>query len=143
MTPIMQASGISDFSWDNRLKGLDHVSTKVIAAFCKKDLIGYIEFCRDWYDENNIYLSSIQILPKHQGTNVFKRLVQESYVELKNMRYNLLKSNVQKANLRMINIFKKIDFEVIDENGRKTMTVVGNPADIYRNRLFRKLLKSK
>jgi ribosomal protein S18 acetylase RimI-like enzyme len=111
MAPVFAALG-REFPEALVRKGLLGPTTEVIAAFDGDALAGYVEFCRDWNDADDLYLVSIQIAREHQGGVLFRQLVRELMRVLSTSTFRRLTSNVQSTNPKMVRIFRKLGFEL-------------------------------
>lgn len=137
MTPILEQVGRA-FPDALRLKGLHSPTTELIVATHGTELAGYIEWCRDWNDVNNIYLVSIQIAPQYRGGTLFALLLRKACSELQQRNFAKLTSNVQTSNAKMIALFSKLGFNVTSNNTTGTLRIEGSSAKIMSNRIFLK-----
>ncbi|CAN5710020.1 hypothetical protein BH09MYX1_BH09MYX1_02170 [soil metagenome] len=85
------------FPEERRRKGLFGPTTELIVAFDDGELAGYLEFCRDWTDDRDVYLSSVQIAERHRGGMLFGALIREAHRVLRERTFRKLTSNVQSA----------------------------------------------
>ncbi len=140
MEPILIASGFPDFPIEKRIANLRHESTEFFGAFESGVLVGYLELRRDWKDPSNIYLSSIQIHPSKQGTMLFKVLVRSAHGWLCRQNFNLLTTNVQIANRRMLKILSRLGFVVGEGINPNSKLMSGDLKKISTSKLFKSLV---
>ncbi len=141
MEPIMEACGDKDYPLERRLKGLAGETTKLVAAFNNKTLIGYIEWCRDWNDVANIYLSSVQVLPNYQGGPIFRKLLRSAFYELKDEKFERLTSGTHHSNYRMLGIFKRLGFGIYPgKPGGHTNIIKASWDEVQSNRVFKNII---
>jgi ribosomal protein S18 acetylase RimI-like enzyme len=84
----------------------------MIVATKGQEVVGYADYCDDLADPQDLYLSSIQIEAAHRCGPLFKLLLSDLLVDLKSRRFRIIRSHIQKSNLRMIAIAKKLGFVV-------------------------------
>lgn len=142
MTSIMEDCGYTEFPWDKRILGLNRDATQFFACFKDEELVGYLEVGPDWNDSDVLYLSSIQISPRYLNTGVFKALIHSTISTLKEQQVDELTSNVQVSNHKMINIFKKLGFEVFERDSGHTLNVRGNFDKITSSPLVSRLFRA-
>jgi ribosomal protein S18 acetylase RimI-like enzyme len=129
MTNTLRASGL-DFPEAQRRKGLCDPSLVVIALVDDDELLGYVQFCNDWRDASDVYLSSIQIrAPYRRGMSV-ARLVVAAAQSLRNRSFRSIRGGVQSNNIAAISLCKRlglsirerVDSEVsLDISGSRTL----------------------
>ena len=142
MSSIMDASGVQDFPWEKRIRGLKGESTKTIVALSQRRLLGYLEYCRDWNDSRDIYLVSAQILPEHQGGALFGKLLRAVCSQLAEEEFDHLRSNVQVSNRRMLNIFHRLGFDIRDGRSRHTKVISVSRDSVLKSWLYRHFMAS-
>src|SRR5690242_8955840 len=113
MEPVLRAVG-RDFPESKRLATLFHSSNQMIIAERAQEVVGYVDLCDDLTDPCSIYLSSIQIEASHRGGLLFSILLSNLFLHLRSRTFKTIKTNIQKSNLRMIAIAKKLDFTVVE-----------------------------
>ena len=139
MGPIMLASGYQDFPWNRRLSNLTRPETKFFGLFQHNKLLGYLEICHD-LDNQYIELNSVQIHPSYQHGHLFRKLLIVAIEHLQNTGPASVKSKVQKSNLRMIKIFKKLGLHLSESSKSHTLIVTGDLETLLKAKLLRRIL---
>ena len=116
MTQILCESG-REFPDQRRRRVLSDPSLVVIALVNEEELAGYVDFCDDWRDRKNIYLSSIQLRsPYRRGMAVAKLLVATARA-LKTRSFRYVRGEVQENNKTAIALFSRLGFVIRERTG--------------------------
>ena len=141
MSETLSEAGI-EFPEEKRREGLKNPSTVVILLLDDNRLAGYVEFCEDYTCSSDIYISSIQLLEKYRGGIALPILIVECAKELRERRFGLLKTNVQKNNLRATELYKKLGFRVTEKPGSERSLNVTGDGKLLSSELILKLEKA-
>ena len=126
MTQMLRESG-RDFPEHRRREILRDPSLVLLALISGKQLVGYLDFCDDWRDRKDIYLSSIQLRPTYRnGMSVAKLLVAAARL-LTERSFACLRGDVQESNTAAVALFSRLGF-AIRERGDKpgSLEVIGD-----------------
>ena len=110
MRTTLEQAGL-DFPEENRRKGFQRNPT-LIVAFEGDDIVGYVEYVRSWNDPRYIYLSSLQILPKHRHTKLILQLMDKLIDALRGEDFMGFETNVQKVNTSVVELCRKAGFQL-------------------------------
>jgi hypothetical protein len=121
MEATLKAVG-QDFPEDRRRITLFHPSNRMILVTKGQEVVGYADYCDDLIDPQDLYLSSLQIEAAHRCGPLFKLLLSNLLVDLKSRKFRIIKTHIQKSNLRMIAIAKKLG-GVVEENPKSPSTL--------------------
>lgn len=111
MTQILRGAGLP-FPEDKRRRGLRDPSTVLIALLDDGALAGYVQLCKDWNCDKDIYLGSIQVRKRYRRGRAFAILVVECARQLKSRSFNLVRTHVQANNHVVIELCRKLGFRV-------------------------------
>lgn len=109
MAPILASSGIA-FPEEKRRAGLRDPTTTTILLLSSGSIAGYIEVCSDWSCREDIYLTSLQILPRYRRGAAFAILVGEAIAHLRPVAFQNIRFHVQAANTSVAGIARKFSF---------------------------------
>ena len=112
---VREKAGI-EFPEEKRRLGLLRNPTFVI-AFDNQKIAGYIEFCRDWENENYIYISSIQIDKKYRNSRLILALLDAFRSLAAEEDFLGFLTNLQKTNQLAARIYRKLGFTLEDKPG--------------------------
>jgi len=125
MTQILRESG-REFPEQRRRRVLCDPSLVVIALVNGEELAGYVDFCDDWRDRKDVYLSSIQLRgPYRHGMSVAKLLVATAGV-LKKRSFRYLRGDVQQNNHAAVALFSRLGFVIREQGGQTSWEVIGD-----------------
>lgn len=114
MEVVLKAIG-REFPESKRRVTLFHPSNQMIIAKQAQEVVGYVDYCDDLANPHDLYLSSIQIEAAHRGGTFFKLLLSNLLIQLRSRTFGTIKTNIQKSNIQMIAIAKKLGLTV-EEN---------------------------
>lgn len=132
-----------DFPESKRRITLFHPSNQMIIAECGQEVVGYVDYCDDLTDPSAIYLSSIQIEAAHRGGSLFRLLLSNLLIQLRSRTFRIIKTNIQKSNLRMIAIAKKVGFNVKENPANPGTLTVFADCEILDSPKLNRLFGSK
>jgi hypothetical protein len=125
MTGILEVAGVH-FPAENRRKGLTGPSTMVVALLNGDSLDGYVEFCEDWNDANDIYFGSIQVRLACRHGYTLGILLVECAKALEHRTFSRLRAGVQKNNKNAVALSEKLGFEMRVRPGNdRSLDIVG------------------
>lgn len=126
MTQILLESG-REFPEQQRRRVLQDPSLVLLALISGEELVGYVDFCDDWRDPNDIYLSSIQLRsPYRRGMAVAKLLVATASA-LKERSFRHLRGDVQENNKVAVALFSRLGFVIRERaDSQRSWEVIGN-----------------
>jgi RimJ/RimL family protein N-acetyltransferase len=113
MESVLRAAG-REFPEQRRRDTLFHPSNRMLVATLDQEVVGYVDYCDDPVDPEDIYLSSIQIEAEHRGGILFKLLLSHLLTALRPRSFRRIKTHIQKSNERMVTIAKKMGFTLQD-----------------------------
>src|SRR4029453_5269561 len=70
------------------------------------------EYLRSWNDPRYIYISSLQILPKHRHTKLILQLIDKFVDTLRDEDFAGFETNLQKVNTSVVELCRKIGFQL-------------------------------
>jgi hypothetical protein len=137
MESTLKAVG-REFPEDRRRATLFHPSNQMIIGKFREELVGYADFCDDQSDPSAIYLSSIQIETNHRNGMLFRILVSNLLNNIRQNDFRTIRTHIQKSNLHMIAIAKKLGF-TLEENPKSpsTLTVFAERSLLDSQKLHR------
>ena len=145
MREILSQAGI-DFPEEKRRKGFENNPT-VIIAFENETIVGYLEYCRNWGDPEQIYFSSLQIDPRHRRGFVLAKLIGKAKEYLMGERFTKIVTGVQKNNHHAVRLYKELGFQIEENpNNEKSYAVTGGKEILNNERILsimRRLLKRR
>lgn len=115
MTEILAEAGI-EFPEEKRRKGFDKNPVLIVAENAGK-IAGYLEFTRSRTDENEIYISSIQLDKKFRHSKLLLRLIDKFVETVEPEKFTGFETNVQKNNLPVVRLYRRLGFR-FEENPR-------------------------
>lgn len=121
MEPMLKAVGL-EFPEERRRTTLFHFSNQILIAKVDQEVFGYVDYCDDPKNPEDLYLSSIQIETEHRGGTLFKFLVSHLLASLRSKSFTRIRTQIQKSNGPMIAIAKKAGF-TLQENPKKSATL--------------------
>lgn len=142
MTPIMDACGYTEFPWEKRIAGLNRETTDFFAAYIGGIFVGYLEVGQDWKNADFLYLSSVQISKKYQGSKAFVNLIRSAFNLIKTKKYLGITSDVQVSNKKMIKIFNRFGFN-LKNVGTHTLKVFIEFDGLLSNKSLRRIIGDK
>ncbi len=134
METVLKDSGWKNFDWNSRFKSLTEKTSIVFVGYEENKVVGYLDI---YVDGEVAHLSSIQIAPTHQDGKLFKVLLRSAYFWIKKENIKLLKSMTQRSNKRMLNLFKKLGFRLINTRHVHTLEVEAEVKEILRRSPFK------
>lgn len=121
MEPTLRAVGL-EFPEQRRRTTLFHPSNQILIAMVDQEVVGYVDYCDDPTDPQDLYLSSIQIESEHRGGMLFRILVSHLLASLRSRSFRRIKTHIQKSNARMVAIARKAGF-ALEENPEHPATL--------------------
>lgn len=139
MAEILSEAGLS-FPEEKRRKGFENSPTFIVAWEGNR-IIGYLEYCRSWDDIRDIYISSLQISPKHRGGTVLLTILDFARDVLMKEEFSKIVSGVQKNNGQAIRLYRKLGFFFQDNQANDKSFVVSATRDIFHSKAISELLE--
>jgi len=128
------------FPEEKRRKGFKNNPTFIVAWEADR-IIGYLEYCRSWDNDKDIYISSLQISPEHRGGIVLLSIIDFVNNLLMNEEFSKIVSGVQKNNYHAIRLYKKLGFSFEDNQANDKSYVVSATKDIFCNVAISELIE--
>ncbi len=129
MTPILEAAGMP-FPDEKRRAGLAGPTVRIIAARLNDRLAGYIEYCRDFDDEQDIHVGSLQLHPEHRGTRLLPLLIRECVMELRECAFRDAVTGVQRNNMQAIRLYRRFGFTFHEREDKPTSLRLTAPREL-------------
>ena len=137
MSPVLERAGL-EFPEETRRQGLMDASTVEIVLLDDGKLAGYVEFCKDWSCDRDIYLGSIQLRRQYRGGWAFAILLVECAKALETRNFCRLRAGVQKNNRTIVELYRKLGFKLSERPGsRASLDVTGSRDLLHTERLHR------
>jgi ribosomal protein S18 acetylase RimI-like enzyme len=127
------------FPEEKRRKGFEDNSTFVV-AWKENKIVAYLEYCRSWDNDKDIFISSLQILPEYRGSTVLLLILDYARDLLFSEKFDKIVSGVQKNNVHAVRLYKKLGFSIYDNPGNKQSLIVSAKKDILSCEVVSKLL---
>src|SRR6185369_4790714 len=106
MHEILEQAGIP-FPEEKRRTSFETNPTFII-AFNNDVIAGYLEYCCNWENRNEIYISSLQIDHVYRGGTLLLKLLNSTRESLIKEEFTKIVSGVQKNNSRAIRLYQKL-----------------------------------
>lgn len=139
MTGILRKSG-REFPEARRRRVLSDQSLVVIALLGGEELLGYVDFCADPRDDRDIYLTSIQLVPRcRRGMSIAKLLVSAAR-SLKGRSFRYLRADVQSGNDTALALCTRLGFQIRGHAGSQTSWDIIGDRSLLDSKYFAWLL---
>jgi len=126
MTQLLQESG-REFPEQRRREVLRDPSLVVLALVNGEELAGYVDFCADWRDREDIYLSSIQLRAPYRHGMAVARLLVAVMRALEKKSFRHLRGDVQENNKAAVALLSRLGFEIRERpDNRRGWDVLGD-----------------
>lgn len=142
MAAVLEKAGIV-FPEEKRRKAFEVDGVYFIVFDSAGGVLAYLEICPDWENpREDLYISSLQIVPEWRGGALLGRLLAAAVGHLQNHPFRLLKSAVQKANLPAIEIYRKLGFEMAENPKSEKSLLLSANRSILSTPFARRLAKA-
>ncbi|MDJ0832583.1 MAG: GNAT family N-acetyltransferase [Gammaproteobacteria bacterium] len=138
MGQILSDAGVT-FPEEMRRKGFEGNPT-IFVASVNSATAGYLQYCRSWDNENDIYISSIQILPKYRSGPVLLALLNAARESLLNEEFDKLVTEVLKNNIAAIRLYEKLGFKLNKHPQKQKYLSVSGTKSMLKNKRVLKIL---
>ncbi len=142
MTQILRESG-REFPEQRRRCVLREPSLVLLALMRGEELAGYVDFCGDWRDRKDIYLSSIQLRPRYRCGMYVAKLLVATVRALRERSFRHLRGEVQKNNSAAVALFSRLGFVIRERaDSHVSWEVIGDRTLLnsqYVTRLMRRM----
>lgn len=128
------------FPEEKRRKGFKNNPTFIVAWEANR-IIGYLEYCRNWDNEKEIYISSLQISPEHRGGVVLLDIIDFANDILMKEEFTKIVSGVQKNNYHAIHLYRRLGFSFQNNQANDKSFIVSATKDIFNNKTVSELIK--
>ena len=142
MQSIIKEANIN-FPIEKRRKGFKNNPTFIIAYNENNEIIGYLQYSPSWNSEKEIYIGSLQIEKAHRGGSLLIKLLLKAKKDLQNREFNQFVSHVQKNNTIAIKLYKKLGFNIIENQKDKSSYLVFADRSLIYSNLFDKYNKER
>jgi ribosomal protein S18 acetylase RimI-like enzyme len=113
MGPILAAHGIP-LPEEKRRAGFAQGTTFIIGFDEAGEVIGYIEYGRDWADADTIQIASIQTDPEHRNGILLRKLLHAAAADLAGQSFSRVRAGVHKHNRTAIKMYRQLGFTIED-----------------------------
>lgn len=121
MEAILRAVGL-EFPERRRRATLHHHSNRLLIAMAGEEVAGYVDYCDDLTNPEDLYLSSIQIEAAHRGGALFKLLMSRLLAGLRDRPFKRIRTQIQKSNERAVSMARRAGF-TLQENRKSPATL--------------------
>jgi len=119
MAQVLRESG-RDFPELRRRSVLRDPSLVVIALVNREELIGYVDFCDDQRNRMDVYLTSIQLVPRYRrGLSIAKLLAPAARI-LKKRSFRYVRADVQRSNIAALTLCSRLGFRTRERADSQT-----------------------
>ena len=140
MTEILRKSGRA-FPESRRSRVLRDPSLVVIAMVGGDELVGYVDFCTDARDDRDIYLTSIQLVPRYRrGMSIAKLLVAAARA-LKGRSFRYLRAEVQAGNDAALALCARLGFRIREGVATQASWDIIGDRTLLESEYFTRLLR--
>lgn len=121
------------FPEEKRRKGCESGTFTII--WKNNKILGYLQYCRSWDNNDDIYISSLQISPEHRNKNFLLLLLYFTKEELEKESFSRIVAGVQKNNHNAIRLYKKMGFSFSENKSNEKSFAISTTRELFLNNI--------